>query len=112
MNQAYRDLLEEMVDWREKRRVENVKFYADAIAQGRVSVTPGKEKSTRHANCDVCLMPIKPGARKFFYRSNGSFHFRVCGACWNEIVQSVPMPQLVALHALTVADLPRSVTSS
>lgn len=94
MSAPYRDLLVEVHDWRAERKAENIRFYAQAIADGRVR-TLDREFTTRSANCDCCLRKHKPGLRVLFLTGPGCHKFQACASCVTEIVQAVPMQQLV-----------------
>jgi len=92
-NAAYRDLLVEMSNWREERRISNVKFYSDRITL----IQPAQKAFTvRKATCDICLKPQDPGIRNLFLTGTGSHQFHVCEACWNEITQAAALPLLVS----------------
>lgn len=91
---AYRDVLEEIVDWREERKAENLTFYVDAFANNQVTVTPGREHTKQKSNCDVCLRSQEPGIRSFFHRGRSFFRFQVCESCFGEITKSPKLAEL------------------
>jgi hypothetical protein len=87
MREAYSDMLEDMKDWRNERRAENVKFYAGNIQ--RVTMIDGSRgRTTRKANCDVCLNPQEPGLQNFFLHGPSGHKFHACPGCWDDIAHA------------------------
>ena len=85
-------------------------FYTAALVKNELSVIPGKEHTTRKANCDICHMPQETGIRKFWYRESRetgfqSFWFHPCDACLTELMTATPV------HHLVLARFPQAVTS-
>jgi len=95
---AYRDILISINDWQREAKARNIAFYEEAIFQGEVTVAPGKERTTRKSNCDVCHMPQKPGIRRFWYQENlgwQCFSFHLCDQCWSELIMSQTQAEMV-----------------
>ncbi len=97
-NTAFRDLLLDIGSWRAESKERNLKFYADALVKNEITVTLGKEHTTRNSICDICIRPQKPGIRNFYYRETSGckfFHFHLCECCWLELMEATPMIALI-----------------
>jgi hypothetical protein len=108
-DRALRVLKLDYIAWQEAK-ARNLAFYTAALVRNELSVIPGKEHTTRKANCDICNAPQEPGIRKFFYKENRetgfqSFYFHPCSQCWQELMNSVPMQYLL------IAQIPQGVTT-
>lgn len=104
MNTPYRDMLIDVHDWQAERKARELAFYRDALAEGELSIVPGKERTTRKCKCDVCLAPQEPGIRKFWFRGKvgGFWWFRACEKCYAELVDA---------HVPVIAQVLQSVIS-
>ncbi len=83
MNSAYRDLLIEIHDWREERKAEHVKLYAEAFVNNQIAPRDGRTR--RRARCDVCLRQQEPGMQTYNYAGDQQYKVNVCDGCMNKI---------------------------
>ena len=97
--QHVKNLFGELQEWKAESIVSNLEFYSSAVAHDELSIVPGKEQTTRTANCDVCGRKQKRGMRKFWFSSSrqvSCFWFHPCETCWNAIIQTTDIPLLLA----------------
>lgn len=86
----YRDLLDDMSNWRQERQTANLNFYGQAIAAGKVKALD-QEFTKRKASCDVCLSIRPAGMRILFLTGKGCHRFHVCDTCFPMLVEATPI---------------------